>query len=381
MERKIFKEEHNVFRDAVRRFMQKEVVPNLAQWDEDGICPRDIWRKMGEQGFLCPWAEEKYGGSEADFLYSVVITEELVRTRSSGLAVPMHSDIIAPYIDAFGTDAQKERWLPGCVSGEKILAIAMTEPGAGSDLASIRTTAIREGDHYVVNGQKTFVSNGLLCDIVVLAVKTDPKADPPHTGVSLLVVEEGTPGFEKGRKLDKIGMRSQDTAEHAYEDCKVPVENLLGEEGQGFLFLMQKLQPERLVVAVCAQTAAEEILEETIEYCKTREAFGRPISKFQNTRFKLAEMATEIEIGRAFVDRLIEDHLAGQIVIKETCMAKWWVTEMLKRVADECLQLHGGYGYMMEYPIARAFLDARVQTIYAGTTEIMKEIVGRQMGL
>jgi len=381
MERRIFSDEHNVFRDAFRRFLEREAVPHQEEWEREGMVSREIWSKLGEQGYLCPCLEEKYGGSGADFLYAVVIVEEVVRARLSGLAVSLHSDIVAPYIDSFGSEEQKMRWLPACARGEKILAVAMTEPGAGSDLAAIRTTARRDGDHYVINGQKTFVSNGLLCDLVVVACKTDLNADPPYAGISLIVVEDGTPGFEKGRKLEKIGMKAQDTSELAFDDCRVPVDNILGEEGHGFIFLMQKLQQERLVVAIGAQTAAEAILKDTVAYCQEREAFGRPISKFQNTRFKLVEMATEIEVGRSFLDRLIVEHTAGADVVKETCMAKWWLTEMLKRAADEGLQLYGGYGYMLEYPIAKAFLDARVQTIYAGTTEIMKEIVARQMGL
>jgi len=307
--------------------------------------------------------------------------EELARARESGFALSLHSDIVVPYLAAFGNEEQKQRWLPRCVSGDKITAVAMTEPGAGSDLQAIKTTAVKDGSHYILNGQKTFISNGLLCDLVIVACKTDQKADPPYTGISLIVVEDGMPGFERGRKLDKIGMLSQDTAELAFTDCRVPAKNLLGEEGQGFVFLMQKLQQERLVCAIAAQAGAEFALEETINYCQTRTAFGKPIAKFQNTKFKLVEMATEIEVSRAFTDRLIIEHMNGANIIKETCMAKWWTTEMLKRVVDQCLQFFGGYGYMLEYPIAQAYLDVRVQTIFAGTTEIMKEIIGRQMGL
>lgn len=381
MERKIFSEEHEIFRQSFRKFLEREVVPHQAEWVKNGIVSKDIWKKAGREGFLCPWADEKYGGSEVDFLFSVVIMEELTRIRESGFTMNLHSDIVVPYIASFGSEEQKQRWLPGCVNGNIITAVAMTEPGAGSDLQAIKTTAIKDGDYYILNGQKTFISNGQLCDLVVVACKTNPKADPPYTGISLIVVEDHTPGFEKGKKLEKIGMKSQDTSELYFSDCKVPTGNLIGSEGEGFYYLMQKLQQERLVSAIIAQVGAEDALEGTIEYCQTRTAFGKPISKFQNTRFKLVEMATDIEISRVFVDRLIKEHIAGKNVVKETCMAKWWVTEMCKKTVDQCLQLFGGYGYMLEYPIAQAYLDVRVQTIFAGTTEIMKEIVGKQMGL
>ncbi len=381
MDRKIFSEEHEIFRQGFKRFLEREVVPHQTEWKKNGMVSKDIWKKTGSAGYLCPWVEEKYGGSGVNFLYSVVVMEEMANIMESGFAINLHSDIVVPYIATFGNEEQKQRWLPGCVSGEIITAVAMTEPGTGSDLQAIRTTAVRDGDHYIVNGQKTFISNGQLCDLVVTACKTNPKADPPYTGMSLIVIEDKTPGFEKGKKLEKIGMKSQDTSEMYFSDCKVPVKNILGVEGEGFFQLMQKLQQERLVSAIMAQAGAEKAIEETIKYTKTRTAFGKPISKFQNTRFKLAEMATEIELGRTFVDRLIQEHIAGVGIVKETCMAKWWITEMLKRTIDQCLQLFGGYGYMLEYPIAQAYIDARVQTIFAGTTEIMKEIIGKQMGL
>ena len=381
MKRRIFTEEHNIFREAFRRFLEKEVVPYHEQWEKDGIVPREVYKKAGEQGYLCPWLPEELGGSEVDFIYSAIISEECAYAHNHGFLVNLHSDVVAPYLYSFGNEEQKKRWLPGCASGDKILAVAMTEPGAGSDLAGIRTTAIRQGDEYVINGQKTFISNGILSDIVIVAAKTDPKANPPHAGVSLIVVERDAPGFSRGRKLEKMGMHAQDTAELNFEDCKVPVENLLGQEGAGFMYLMQKLQQERLITAVSAQAAAEAVLELTIKYCQEREQFGRPISKFQYNRFKLAEMKTEVEIGRVFIDRLIEEHARGENVLMETCMSKWWNTDMLKRVADDAVQLHGGYGYMMEYRVAKAFLDARVMPIFAGTNEIMKELIGRQMGL
>lgn len=335
----------------------------------------------GQAGFLCPFLPEEYGGVEADFLYSAVMIEELSKVRASGPAFPLHSDICAPYLFSYGSEEQKRRWLPGCASGEKILAIAMTEPGAGSDLAGLRTAATRDGDSYVLNGQKTFISNGQLCDLVIVAARTNADADSAHAGVSLFVVEDGTPGFEKGKNLEKIGLKAQDTSEMSFTDCIVPKESLLGEEGRGFYYLMEKLQQERLVVAVGCAASAEIVLADGIRYCQERKAFGKPLGKLQHIQFRLAELATEIEIGRTFVDRLLAEHVGGHDVVKEVSMAKWWVTEQLKRTCDEVLQFHGGYGYMMEYPIARDYLDARIQTIFAGTTEIMKLIIAKQIGL
>ncbi|RMD84962.1 MAG: acyl-CoA dehydrogenase [Candidatus Dadabacteria bacterium] len=381
MERKIFSPEHEQFREAFAKFCKTEIVPYHEQWEKEGIVPRSLWRKAGEAGFLCPFLPEELGGSGADFLYSAVMIEELARCRASGPAFPLHNDICAPYIYSYGTPEQHRRWLPACARGEKILAIAMTEPGAGSDLARIRTTARREGDHYVINGQKTFISNGQLCDLVIVCARTDPDADPPYKGISLIVVEDGTPGFEKGRRLEKMGLKAQDTSELSFTDCVVPRDNLLGEEGMGFYYLMEKLQQERLVVAVSCAAAAEMVLEEGVRYCRERIAFGRPISKFQHIQFRLAELATEIQIGRVFVDRLLEEHVAGRELVSEVSMAKWWLSELLKKTCDEVLQFHGGYGYMMEYPIAKDYLDARIQTIFAGTTEIMKLIIARRMGL
>ena len=379
MERTIFTREHELFREQFKKFCAREVTPNVERWEQQRIVDREAWRKAGEQGFLCSWADPKYGGSGVDFAYSAIIDEEIIRAGSSGFALSLHSDICVPYLDTWGTEEQKARWIPGCVSGEIVTAIAMTEPNTGSDLAAIKTTALRDGDDYVVNGQKTFISNGILCDLVIVAAKTDPTST--HGGVSLLVVETGTQGFEKGRKLDKMGMHSQDTAELHFTDCRVPVTNLLGQEGSGFYYLMEKLQQERLVCAIGAQAAAEVVLEETLRYTQERTAFGKPLSKFQNTQFKLAEIATEIEIGRVFVDRLIDEHIKGTPIVKETSMAKWWVTEMCKRNIDLCLQFYGGYGYMEEYPVCRAYRDARIQTIFAGTTEIMKIIIAKSMGL
>jgi acyl-CoA dehydrogenase len=381
MQRKLFGEEHEIFRASVRRFIEREVVPNQARWNEAGIVDREAWRRAGAEGLLCPWLSEEHGGPGGDFLCSVVVMEELARVYESGFALPLHSDIIVPYIEAFGSPEQKRKWLPGCASGELVTAIAMTEPGTGSDLAAIATTAVRDGDEYVLRGAKTFISNAILCDLCIVAAKTDPDHGDPHKAISLLVVEADRPGFVRGKKLAKMGMASQDTAELFFEDCRVPVANRLGPEGAGFLMLMQKLQQERLVVAISAQALAEQVLADTIAYTKERHAFGRPISKFQNTRFELVDCATQIEVGRAFLDRLVVEHQAGAHLVKECSMAKLWQTEMLGRVADRCLQMFGGYGYMLEYPVTRAFMDARVQRIYAGTNEIMKVIIAKQLGL
>ncbi|HON38022.1 MAG: acyl-CoA dehydrogenase family protein [Pseudomonadota bacterium] len=376
-----YTDEHLLFRDQVRRFFEKEVTPYADIWEKEGMVPRSAWKKMGEQGFLCPWLEEEYGGVGADFLYSYILTEELARTHCGGFFFPLHSDIVVPYLHSYGTTEQKQRWLPGCASGDIITAVAMTEPGTGSDLAAMRTTAVRDGDDFIINGQKTFISNGLCCDLVIVAAVTNPHAASPYEGMSLIVVEDGTPGFEKGRRLEKIGLHSQDTAEMAFVDCRVPASNLLGEEGKGFFYLMQKLQQERLVCAMGSQVGAEEALRVTIDYTKTREAFGRPISRFQYISFELAKMAAEIEVGRAFLDTCILDHMEGRLDVKRASIAKYWICEMLNQVVSKCVQFHGGYGYMEEYPIARMFRDARVQTIYAGTSEIMLLIISRQMGL
>ncbi|MFZ1399599.1 MAG: acyl-CoA dehydrogenase family protein [Candidatus Promineifilaceae bacterium] len=379
MKRTIFDDEHNMFRDAVRRFVQNEIAPYHEQWEHDGIVPRHVWLKAGELGFLCMDAPEAFGGLEIDdYRYNAVVVEELTRAGASGVGFGLHNDVNMPYFLKYTTDEQKARWLPGMISGELITAIAMTEPGAGSDLKGVRTTAVRHGDHYLVNGQKTFITNGINSDLVITVVKTDP--DKGHGGISLLVVERGMAGFERGRNLEKIGLKAQDTAELFFNNVKVPVENLLGEEGKGFYYLMNSLPQERLSVAVIAVSACEAALEMTINYCQERTAFGQPIGKFQNSRFKLAEMKTEIEIARVFVDRCIMELNAGNLTAEEAAMAKWWTTDLQVRVMDQCLQLHGGYGYMLEYPIAKFYLDARVQPIYAGTNEVMKEIIGRSLG-
>lgn len=374
-------EDHEIFRKSLRKFLEKEAYPFYEQWEEDRIIPRSFWTKMGEQGFLCPNIEEKYGGSGVDWGFSVVINEELEKVGTGLIGIGLHNDIVVPYINSYGTEEQKQRWLPKCVTGEIITAIAMTEPGTGSDLANIKTTAKLDGDHYIVNGQKTFITNGIQSDLVVVAVKTDPTAVPKHKGVSLLVIERGAPGFSRGRKLNKVGLHSQDTAELIFEDCRVPKENLLGEEGKGFLYLMEKLQQERLLVAIGAQTASEVMLQMTIDYVKSREAFGKPISSFQNTQFKIVEMATEIQMSRTFLDQLIAEHIEGHDVVTKVSMAKWKLTENARKIAVECMQLHGGYGYMEEYEIARRFRDIPVAGIYAGTNEIMKTIIAKNLGL
>ncbi|HOU78792.1 MAG TPA: acyl-CoA dehydrogenase family protein [Syntrophales bacterium] len=375
-----YSEEHRIFRNSLRRYLEREVIPHVEEWEEAGIVPKSAWQGMGAQGFLCMGVPEEYGGLGADFLYSVIVTEEMVRTNHSGLAASLHSDIIVPYIVAFASEEQKRRYLPGCVSGDIITAIAMTEPNTGSDLAAMRTTAVADGDDFVINGQKTFISNGINCDLLILAAR-DPAEQNPHAAVDLYLVEAGTKGFEKGKKIKKVGWHSQDTAELYFTDCRIPQANRLGDKGTGFLKLMLKLQQERLVCAIAAVAAAELILEITIRYCKERTAFGRPLSKFQHTQFELVEMATEVKLGRTFLDKLIAEHMEGRNIVVEVSMAKYWTTDMACRTADRGVQLFGGYGYCEEYPIARAWRDTRVMRIFAGTNEIMKTIAARFMGL
>jgi alkylation response protein AidB-like acyl-CoA dehydrogenase len=380
MERDLFEEEHLLFQETVREFMAREVVPHHDRWEKDGIVPREAWKKAGELGMFGFSVPEEYGGAGiTDFRFNTVILEEIIRNGATGLGFSLHNDVVAPYLVELTDEEQKQRWLPGFASGELITAIAMTEPGAGSDLQGVRTTAVRQGDHYVLNGQKTFITNGINADLVVVVAKTDPEAG--SRGITLLAVERGMEGFGRGRNLDKIGMKAQDTAELFFENVRVPVANRLGaNEGEGFYHLMRNLPQERLSIAVGAVAAAEAVLEQTIEYCKTRQAFGRSIGSFQNTRFVLAELATETEIARHYVDKCIVALNAGRLTAVDAAKAKWWTTELQTRVIDRCLQLHGGYGYMMEYPVAKAWVDSRVQTIYGGTTEIMKEIIGRSFG-
>ncbi len=372
--------EHSIFRESLRKFLEKEIVPHVEEWEEAGIVPKSAWKKMGDQGFLGTNVPEEYGGSGVDFLYSVIICEEMTRCNFAGLAASLHSDIIVPYIIAFGSEEHKKKYLPGCVTGDIITAVAMTEPNTGSDLAAMKTTAVDDGDSIILNGQKTFISNGINCDLCIVAAK-DPSEENPHKAVDLYLVEAGTPGFEKGKQIKKIGWHSQDTAELYFTDCRIPKSNRLGEKGTGFIKLMLKLQQERLVCAIGAVAAAEYMLEVTIKYCQERKVFGKPISKFQHSQFEIVEMATEIKLGRTFIDKLIMDHMEGQQVVIEVSMAKYWTTDMANRVADRCLQLHGGYGYCEEYPIARAWRDIRVTRIFAGTNEIMKGVAAKFMGL
>jgi alkylation response protein AidB-like acyl-CoA dehydrogenase len=380
MARAIFDQEHEAFREAVGTFLDKEVVPFHDQWERDGIVDREVWAKAGAQGLLGLQLDEEHGGGGTpDFRYNVVIGEEMTRRGVYGPAFTLFNDMIVPYLTASASEEQRSRWFPGLCSGETIAAIAMSEPGAGSDLQGIRTSAVDAGDHYVLNGQKTFISNGILADLVVVVARTDP--DAGHQGISLLVVERGMEGFERGRNLEKIGQHAQDTAELFFADVRVPKANLLGEEGSGFVHLMTNLSQERLSIAVSAATACEVVVEETLRYAKDRTAFGRPIGKFQHNRFVIAEMATEAHIARVFVDDCIARHLRGELDAKTASMAKYWVTELQNKLVDRGVQMHGGYGYMAEYPIARGFVNSRVQTIYGGTTEIQKEIIGRSLGL
>jgi long-chain-acyl-CoA dehydrogenase len=382
VERGLFDDVHEQFRTAFATFVEREMVPNRDRWESSGIVDRELFTAAGASGFLGIDVPEEYGGGGvADFRFNVVIAEELqgADVNAAGLGVTLHNDICLPYFLHQTSDEQKRRWLPGICSGDLITAVAMTEPGIGSDLASMSTTAVRDGDHYVVNGSKTFITNGINADVVITAVKTDPSQR--HRGMSLLIVERDTPGFERGRNLDKVGMHAQDTAELFFTDARVPVANRLGEEGTGFLQLVSNLPQERLSIAVTAIAAARSAFERTLDYAQQRTAFGRPIGTFQHSRFRFAEMITEIEIAQAFVDRCVLALNAGSLTAEEAAMAKWWCTELQGRVADSCVQLHGGYGYMTEYPIARAFTDARITRIYGGTTEIMKEIIGRSLGL
>ena len=382
MHRRLFEAEHEAFRESVRAFLAKEVMPHLTAWEADGIVPRELFTTAGAAGFLGMAIPEEFGGGGvADFRFNAVLDEEIMYAGAAGagLGLSLHNDICLPYFLDLATEEQQRRWLPGIASGELITAIAMTEPGMGSDLAGMATTAHRHVGHYLVNGSKTFITNGINADLVIVAVKTDPAQR--HQGMSLLVVERGMVGFERGRKLVKVGQHAQDTAELFFRDVRVPVDNLLGTPGRGFIHLVDRLPQERLSMAVAAVAAARAALDLTLAYVKDREAFGQPIGTFQNTRFRLAEMATEIDIAQTFTDRCIEALNDGELTVVDAAKAKWWCTELQGRVLDGCVQLHGGYGYMLEYPIARAFADARVTRIYGGTTEIMKEVIGRSLGL
>ena len=378
--RDIFEPEHEDFRQTVRTFFEKEVLPHHDQWERDGIVPRDLWLKAGEAGLLCFDVPEEYGGPGIDdFRFNMIVSEEQTRSGANGPGFSVHTDIIVPYLTSLATDEQKQRWLPGCVSGELITAIAMTEPGAGSDLQGIRTTAVDQGDHYLLNGSKTFISNGINADLVIVVARTDPEAG--HKGISLLVVERDTPGFERGRNLEKVGLHAQDTSELSFTDVRVPKENLLGPEGSGFISLMMNLPQERLIIACQAAAACEAIVDMCLDYAKTRHAFGKPIGKFQHNRFLVAEMHTETTITRTFIDDCVRRHVKGELDAVGASQAKYWATELQNKLVNQAVQLHGGYGYMLEYPIARAYLDSRISTIYGGTTEVQKEIIGRSLGL
>jgi len=381
LRRDIFDEEHEVFREQFRRFAREEIEPRIAGWNEAGRSDRESWRLMGEHGFLGACAPEEYGGAGCDFLYDAIIMEELAYLRAHGMMASLHSDICMPYIESYGSQELKQKFLPGCISGETLLGICMTEPGTGSDLQNIQTRARREGDEYVLDGSKTFISNGQIGDLFIVVAKTDVDAKPAHRGISLILVEADTPGFQRGRQLDKLGLHGQDTSEIFLEGCRVPVSNRLGAEGQGFSMLMEKLQQERLCISVGSIASSRRALDDTIEYVKQRTAFGRRIASFQNTQFKLVELATQVEVGQAFVDRLLAAHVRGDDLVTEVSMGKWWVSDLQKRVTSECLQLFGGYGFMSEYPISADYADAAVQTIYAGTNEIMKVIIARKLGL
>ena len=379
MDRLIFDEEHEMFRDSVRSFMINEVQPHGEKWREQGIVDREAYLKAGEQGLLLMWADEKYGGAGVtDFRYEQILMEELTLHGEAGFFLWLHSRLVGPYIDEFGTDEQKDRWLPKCVSGESILAIAMTEPGAGSDLASIRSKAEDKGDHYLLNGAKTYISNGILADLVIVAARTDPEN---KRGISLFVVERGMDGFERGANLAKIGLKSQDTAELFFNNVKVPKENLLGQLHRGFYHMMHGLVEERLLAAVGFVANAEAAFNVTMDYITERHAFGQPVAAFQNTRFKMADMRTEIDIAQAFVDQCVLQHNKGKLSAEDAAKAKLFTSELEGRVTDECLQLHGGAGYMDEYPISRMYTAARVSRIYAGSSEIMREIIARSIGL
>jgi alkylation response protein AidB-like acyl-CoA dehydrogenase len=379
MRRTIFEDDHDLYRRAVREFVAKEIIPHHHEWEQRRVVSREAWLAAGAGGHLCHSVPDQYGGAGVeDFRFPVVLIEELAAGLASGPGFIVHSEMAVPYIQDHGTEDQKQRWLPGCVDGSLITAIAMSEPGTGSDLAGITTRAIRDANSYVLNGAKTFISNGQLADLVIVVTRTD---DDPHRGLTLLAVERGTEGFERGRNLEKVGMKAQDTSELFFSDVRVPMANRIGEEGAGFFYLMAGLERERLAIAAGAVAAARQAYQLTMQYVKERTAFGRPIGKFQNSRFLMAEMATELEIAEVFLDRCIMELVAGRLTADVAAMAKWWTTELQVRVVDRCVQLHGGYGYMTEYPIARLYADSRPQTIYGGTTEIMKELIGRGLGL
>ncbi|MBS3733231.1 MAG: acyl-CoA dehydrogenase family protein [Desulfobacterales bacterium] len=376
-----YTEQHREFRQRMRGFLQEEILPHVEQWEKDRITPKWAWKKLGRQGFLCTAVKPEYGGMGGDFLYSVIAAEEMARTNHTGLASSLHSDVVVPYIESFGSEAQKKKYLPGCVSGDIITAVAMTEPDAGSDLAGMTSTAEQGNGEIVLNGSKTFISNGINSDLVIVAAKEAGVSDP-YRAVSLFLVEDGTPGFKRGRHLEKMGFHSQDTAELFFTNCRIPEENRLGEPGAGFGMLMEKLQQERLVTAIGAQAAAEMMVELTTDFCRqTKDPHGKPLAKHQACQFALVEMTTEVKLGRTFLDKLIAEHAGGEQVVVETSMAKYWITDLAKRTAQRCMDLYGDYGFFEACPIARGLRDVRVMSIFAGTNEIMKNIAAKFMGL
>ena len=385
MNRKIFNDEHKLFRESIIGFIEKEIAPNYDQWEKDKQIPRKVWKQLGDLGGLCPMADEKHGGLEGDFLFQTIVTEELAYRAFSGLLVAVHNDLVFPYIQWYGTEEQKMKWIPKMITGEILTGLAMTEPGAGSNLAGITTKAVKKGDKYIVNGAKTFISNGATADLFIVAVRTTKTGllnPDPRKGISMLAITADTPGFARGKIFDKVGCHSQDTSELFFQDAEVPVENLIGEENKGWIYMMEKLQTERIALSVGAVAAARGSFDITKEYVQTRKMFGgKPVSSFQNTKFQLAECATDVEIGQTFMDDILVRHMNKEKLVKEVSMAKYWCTEMQFRVADKCLQLFGGYGYMTEYPISRFWTDARVQRIYGGTNEVMKVLIAQQIGL
>ena len=379
MHKHLYRKEHLLFRETFKRFLSKEIIPFYDQWEKEGIIPKEVWKKMGQNGYLCPWVEKEYGGAGLGLEFSFIITEEMAYAGVYGLMAGLHSDIVAPYIHTFGDTEQKKKWLPGCISGDIILAVAMTEPDAGSDLSSIRTTAVREGENYIINGEKIYISNGILANLIVVACKTETGKGSPYKDTSLICVEDGSPGFSRGRNLEKTGWHSQDTGELIFRDCQAPVSNLLGEEGKGFYYMMEKLQQERLVSAIMSQASAEAAFNMTLDYYKQRK--GLKQAEIPIDANGVAEMATDIEIGRTFLNSLIYDHINGEDIIKKVSMAKWWTSDMANRIISQCMELYRDYGYLEDHKVGRFFRDVRAHPIYAGTNEIMKRIIGKKLGI
>jgi acyl-CoA dehydrogenase len=379
MQTNLYTKKHLLFRETFKRFLSKEIIPFYEQWEKAEIIPKEAWKKMGKSGYLCPWIEEEYGGAGLGLEFSFIITEEMAYAGVYGLMAGLHSDIVAPYIHTFGNKAQKKKWLPGCISGDIILAVAMTEPNAGSDLSSIRTTAVKEGKNYIINGEKIYISNGILSNLIVVACKTETEKGSPHKDISLICVEDGSPGFSRGRNLEKTGWHSQDTGELIFRDCRVSVSNLLGEEGKGFYYMMEKLQQERLVSAIMSQASAEAVFNMTLGYYQQKKGFHRHRMPIQTNG--IAEMATDIEIGRTFLHSLIYDHIHGEDIIKKVSMAKWWTSDMANRIISQCMDVYRDYGSLEAYNIGRYFRDVRAHPIYAGTNEIMKRIIARKLGI